>query len=568
MSRKTPKASLKAKKEKQSGAESEASEPQGEPGVGIVLEIEAGGIGVTAGVQADGDVIVGAGIGIIGVDWNFSDPYNSTTSYFGDLFEFTGEREGCRVRIDKYIKGVYVTSEYQTIPECEDEEKEEEKQEDEKREDLPPSDFGDLNPGWEGWKPGDGNSPTFPPNGLPGSGSGYAILGTVSGAFQMYREEGQGWRWKSSHLVSITCVSAFKEDTYIHQEVVHTSYGILVFNPEFSDDEGYSGGSSLTQFDRYRPTDREWWHRILPDGSGDFYTMRRGAGDSTYVSCHKGKFPQMSGYFQPQFSATSGPYGDSVSWAYPSLTPVEIIPGNFNPARRAFKKPPPVRLDPPMDCCDELMKLVSEIHECLAAETMLDKGITVPSRLITAGGVKKLKLENYLDLLAFQIRAQDHLGIHPFKASLSDANPALAGDQKIEIEFANATSFAKKLTEMMLESDGESAARLNLQIRIAIAVSQILNAVSIISKGVQSIASFVGMPIREKRGTIEMPFDPSLGARKRGGFALGKKLDINTEKATEQILPEFMQNSKQPYVYEDYDGARPTLLEQLRDIGK
>jgi len=233
--------------------------------------------------------------------------------------------------------------------------------------------------------------------------------------------------------------------------------------------------------------------------------------------------------------------------------------------------PPPERIM--NDCCRESTKLMREIHQALAVRELLSNGVETPNRWIVAGGKKYTKNKTYLDLISFQMRMQDHLGIHPFRAEVTDTNAAQEGNQTVAVEFANATAALKQIAELLLENKGDSSTRLNLMIRTAVAVGQILNVVSIISKTIEGVVQYLGMPIRERVYKVKMPFDFTFGARKKNksgqGFGKGTQggvnnLDINTEEATEALLPVFMQDSEQPIVVEDFDDREGDLTDIIR----
>ncbi len=218
-------------------------------------------------------------------------------------------------------------------------------------------------------------------------------------------------------------------------------------------------------------------------------------------------------------------------------------------------------------CC----KMIKEIHEALAVRELNQEGFQIPGRLIAPNASQSVKADNYLKILALQCQIQDHLGVHPFKASLSDANAAKTGKQKVEAQLVSGTAAMQKIVELLLENKGDAAARLNLQVRSAIIQAQILNAVTIAAQSIKSLVSFVGMPIKEKLSYIAMPFDPSLGARQPKGFdpkKASQKIKVNTEAATEEILPKFLKSAEQPYVYEGYDGKQPSLIENIKGIGR
>jgi hypothetical protein len=249
------------------------------------------------------------------------------------------------------------------------------------------------------------------------------------------------------------------------------------------------------------------------------------------------------------------------------------------PDRKQKKKPPPPS-KPPMrekECCDEVTKMVREIHKALAVRELLDNQLIVPTRLIAPNAKGNAKLKNYLDIAQWQMRMQDHLGIHPFKALVTDVNAAKKGNQKVEVQAMNATSAVRQIMELLLENKGDSATRLNLQVRTAVAVGQILNAVSICAKSIEQVANFLGMPTRQKILKVKMPFDFTFG---KGGKGFGKsksaqpsgsaqnQLDLNSEESTEALLPKFMQDKEQPIVVEMFDGEQGTLLESIQKMNQ
>jgi hypothetical protein len=249
------------------------------------------------------------------------------------------------------------------------------------------------------------------------------------------------------------------------------------------------------------------------------------------------------------------------------------------PDRKQKKKPPPPG-KPPMkekECCRESIKLLREVHKALDVRELLDNQLVVPNRLVAPNAKGGAKLKSYLEISQWQIRMADHLGIHPFKALVTDANAAKKGNQKVEVQAMNATSATRQIMELLLENKGDSATRLNLQVRIAVAVGQILNAVSIAAKSIEQVTRFLGMPRKEKVLKVKMPFDFTFG---KGGKGFGKsksaqpsgsaqdKLDQNSEESTEALLPKFMQDKEQPIVVEMYDDNDLTLLEAIQKMNK
>ncbi|MEM8568919.1 MAG: hypothetical protein AAGF85_20845 [Bacteroidota bacterium] len=102
----------------------------------VTLGWEKAGIGVS--VTFSGETItVTLGIGVASVEYDLGEPNNSTVSYAFDLYEISGERDGCTVTLEYRIAGKLVKTEIRRIPDCEDEKEEEEDKDDGFSEDDP-----------------------------------------------------------------------------------------------------------------------------------------------------------------------------------------------------------------------------------------------------------------------------------------------------------------------------------------------------------------------------------------------------------------------------------------------
>lgn len=229
---------------------------------------------------------------------------------------------------------------------------------------------------------------------------------------------------------------------------------------------------------------------------------------------------------------------------------------------------PPERDD--MSCCnlEPVLSMLRKMNQVLAIDEMAGEGVKIPKRLFIPEAKGYEECKTYASLMATQVRIQDHLGIHPFKAEIADSNAAQAGNQKLSIRVVNATAHAKMISELLLENKSDAATRLNLLVRNTVATGQILNGVTIAAKRIREVMRFLSIPVKEVIDHVAMPFDFSFGNRdKKKGFQAGQKpaeaLDINTEEATEAMLPKFMVNSKQPYVIEIFDDKQGTLLDIL-----
>ncbi|MEL7038659.1 MAG: hypothetical protein AAFO04_24050 [Cyanobacteria bacterium J06592_8] len=247
--------------------------------------------------------------------------------------------------------------------------------------------------------------------------------------------------------------------------------------------------------------------------------------------------------------------------------------------------PPPFNTRNMDKCCRESIKMIREIHKVLDAREVLDAGLKAPNRLIATKAKGSSTLKTYLDIIAFQIRMQDHLGIHPVDVEIRDINKSKEGDQTYEAEAVNATAILKQLLENSIENKGDSADRLGILVRTAWINIQILSAVTKGVRGVQGLMEWLGMPIKEKVDQVEMPFDPTLGARDkvvkaRKGFDPSKKaeekptskeltetLDLKDEDSLETILPRFLNTTEQPVLTEIYnENSGLNLIDIVKQI--
>lgn len=241
--------------------------------------------------------------------------------------------------------------------------------------------------------------------------------------------------------------------------------------------------------------------------------------------------------------------------------------------RGKFKKVPdgypPVKPKP--DCCSASTKLLREIHEALNCRELLDKGLSVPNYYAYPDTDPKRGtiFRDYLSLQAFQFKHIENRGIHQIDVEVSDVNAAQSGDQTVKMTFLNGSAALKQLLEFSLENKGDSATRLNLQVRTAIASAQTLNVTTKIFRLARAMIDFMGIPLREKKGRLRMPFDISLGNRSKGfdPKKLQKEIDKNAESPTEATLPQFLQDADQPYIYDEFNHKYPTLVEIIKNIG-
>lgn len=527
---------------------------------------------VSASISSKG--ILTLGIGIAEVSLNLKDPNESTLSYAFGLYTIEGERQGCTVILRYYIGGEITHIETRTVPEC-DEDNENNNNDDNNDED----------------NENDNKPPKVPPWMLYKNIKCVACVNSKQQselvAYDVFLSGIYYKIWQESTVINVTFDSGSRF-TITREQIGGLQRSPIIVTPgtdiqQLLEDSTQPESLTFVEKGRCESVDFQLTRIYSLLGSGSFGVLGVGY-----------KINDLLSNFTSSSSDFTDPHPHYIYYGYYDENRNLIIIGiakeitAYQRGRRKWKvfyddpepkippwfnQPPSAKRNNQMD--DRCCRMLERIYVALDVDELLDKGFEVPNRWIATDAKGYQKLESYLKIIEFQLRMQDHLGIHPFTALVTDYNAAKEGNQELETKSVNATAFAKQVTELLLENKGDSATRLNLMIRTAIAVGQIFNMVAICTKRVREIMRFLNMPIQEKTFQVPMPFDFTFGKRKEAkkkgkGFAPepNKKaiefLNINTEEATETLLPVFMQDEKQPIIVEMFDDREPNLIERIK----
>lgn len=496
------------------------------------------------------------GIGIAAVDFNLKDPQESSIEYAFGLYEIEGQRNGCTVILRYYIGGILAKTEERPIPECEpddeDEEGDEDGDEDEDEEgdgDKKPPRPPRLNPyqyyrgvlynAQIGWTETESYF-----NGQPGSSV------TVKGSTEAWVNEENG-----THGIEGTSSITNSEGTEPYGMLINGRYDNLSFRSFY----GFGGWRYSHWVRPTEDTPGYWgvvWHLVqrMAIGSASGWVI------DDFVDSQWRNFN--GSYDYPIYNGSGSvigrrSYTERKEWKLAGV----LLWGDRPPP---LHNPPPKK---PMEKDEKCCKKVEQIWEVLDCERFLAEGAELPRRLWVPWGSGEEKIENYLDLMLTMVSIQDHLGIHPFKVTLLDANKGKAGNQELRERYSNATGAAQKIIELLLENKGDAADRLNLLFRIAWINSQIISGVTKAVRLCQGIFAFLGIPSKEEVDLIDTPFDVTLGQGKKipKGFGKGKKpsaaemakiLEIHDEDSLESILPRFLERAEQQCLVEKYDSQK------------
>ncbi|MEK0186494.1 hypothetical protein [Microcoleus anatoxicus] len=222
---------------------------------------------------------------------------------------------------------------------------------------------------------------------------------------------------------------------------------------------------------------------------------------------------------------------------------------------------------PPMSqtCCEALKADIEDIKTVLATKEMLAKKLTFPWRTRIAGGTGNEIIEDYPNLLRAIAQQIDHLGIHPPKLSVKDLNNAIAGDQGLENQFPSATQGFEALMAQIWDVNGDVDTLTNFLYRLSwLCVQQSMN-LARLSGDIKAIKDMCGGECEPVEATLTTPFNISAGTEnstrgkgfaKKGGDKIDNRIDLNTEKATEELLPDFLRVRDNNLVIERFSGDK------------
>lgn len=240
------------------------------------------------------------------------------------------------------------------------------------------------------------------------------------------------------------------------------------------------------------------------------------------------------------------------------VLPRKVLPRKVLPS--AGNRPPM-----PQDCCESLKADIEDIKTVLATKEMLAKKLTFPWRTRIAGGTGNEIIEDYPNLLRAIAQQIDHLGIHPPKLSVKDLNNAIAGDQGLENQFPSATQGFEALMAQIWDVNGDVDTLTNFLYRLSwLCVQQSMN-LARLSGDIKAIKEMCGGECEPVEATLTTPFNISAGTEnstrgkgfaKKGGDKIDNRIDLNTEKATEELLPDFLRVRDNNLVIERFSGNK------------
>lgn len=218
--------------------------------------------------------------------------------------------------------------------------------------------------------------------------------------------------------------------------------------------------------------------------------------------------------------------------------------------------PPPPKNDPPPPppprnmCCNgifqlqrsqyALMRMVRNMHDVLNPDDV--KKSSVPKRWLYPGASGKEKIKDYPGLFRAVMLQADMNGFVPFEVKIKDTNAAQKGNQGLNLKFNNLSASLKEITQYLIDTEGDVDAANNGIVRLAYTVGLIQQALAVQGQKLLNIEEFLGYEVQQEKATLPMLFNVLAGTTD----GKKKKLDDNTEEATEDLMAELFQQVEFP----------------------
>ncbi|MGI0499927.1 hypothetical protein [Limnospira platensis] len=242
-------------------------------------------------------------------------------------------------------------------------------------------------------------------------------------------------------------------------------------------------------------------------------------------------------------------------------------------------EPPPslpiLRSDMLQPSCEDLTKMTREIHKALGVRKLLEKNFQVPSNMMIPEGKGNHVNKDYLEIMSDLFKTIDNYGFDaPVTVKVQDTNKAQKGDQSIELKFNSLGAILKAQTELLIELKGDSANRLNIQVRLAYMMTRMYRTLAKLYYRTSAILDGLGIPIVSK--VVTLPIEFNVFGRKHWGAGQGfgkdakkgqePKLDLNDEDTTESMLPDLLEMHDYEVEVDEFRAKSNDLYEVLIGI--
>ena len=184
------------------------------------------------------------------------------------------------------------------------------------------------------------------------------------------------------------------------------------------------------------------------------------------------------------------------------------------------------------------------------------KDSSIPKRWIYPGAKGQERVGNLIHLIELMVRSDDkHRGYWPVKVKVKDADPAIKGDQPVELEFHSQADVFRELFQFLIDMEGDGDMSSNFALRSAFQTCQLHQLTVQNNAMLDAIVEYLDFKINKTKTSVPMPFNPFAGMSAEisdnvltalgivEGAVMTPKIDSNKEKDIEALAPNILQNS-------------------------
>jgi hypothetical protein len=184
------------------------------------------------------------------------------------------------------------------------------------------------------------------------------------------------------------------------------------------------------------------------------------------------------------------------------------------------------------------------------------KDSSIPARWINPGGKGQLRVGNLIHLCEYMIRKDDRdRGYWPVKVKVKDADPAIKGDQPVELEFHSQADMLRELFQYLIDMEGDGDLTSNFALRSAFQTCQMHQLTVQNNAMLDAIVEYLDFKIKKTATSVPMPFNPFAGMSPEltdnllvamglvEGLPLTPQIDSNKEEDIEALAPNVLQNT-------------------------
>jgi hypothetical protein len=249
-----------------------------------------------------------------------------------------------------------------------------------------------------------------------------------------------------------------------------------------------------------------------------------------------------------------------------------FIPVQFIPLKSAPQKPKPflpTGNKPPMrDCCEEVLEYLSDFEEAFEIRRLLEEKFPISNSFMApeCDPTAVTEAKTYYEISQCLIRILAHGLIFEPRVNIKDADAAKAGDQEFKAKYVNATGWASAIAEALLEVKDDGNVSTNMDIRNAFAVTQTMVGLADANYKLEAIIDCFGIEVIPKVQTVDTPFNLQIQIGKGFGENNERQINLNTDEATEKLLPVLLQTKKNKIKTIEIHPRSRSLLEVLENI--